>query len=479
MMSAFELRDLDETRRFLLQGLWWQRASAPAPATVRPALDWALQAASGGQPLPPLGFLADLGHAAFGLDGAARPAPAVAAPALPINLVRTYEDHVLGKLYADWSFGRAADALRRYEGRDRARGLAFVFDRFRERSGFAGVHFSPGVLKGLMELTPEEALRQGWESLRQDGVHWLNERLYQALVAAARRTAEVLGPDDVAAVEAGDALADEGEQLARRQVRRAAAALEAALPRHRPRPTGGPRETPTRVLDDDAYPVGGFSSISTRGSIESLLHSQLAYMEPDERPDLFDVKFLRDELLFYSRDENQFLRRRRTFVFALHPDLTATRFKDADLPYQRGVLLLALLTTAVRKLTEWLSADALAFEVLFVSRGDDEPLAAERALLQTLLREPIANGAARLGRIAIGDAARRCAELARRSQCCCLTVGVDPPELEARDVEVRRLRIDGPRPALLGADSEKADPRSEDAFDSWVSTLAQLLQCWV
>ena len=27
----------------------------------------------------------------------------------------------------------------------------------------------------------------------------------------------------------------------------------------------------------------------------------------DERPDLFDMKFVRDELLYYSRDENQFL----------------------------------------------------------------------------------------------------------------------------------------------------------------------------
>ena len=99
-------------------------------------------------------------------DGAPRPARRP-SPGLPINLVRTYEDHVLGKFYADWSFGRAADALRRYEGRDRARGLAFVLDRFRERSGFAGVHFSPGVLKGLLDAPPEEVLRQGWESLRR------------------------------------------------------------------------------------------------------------------------------------------------------------------------------------------------------------------------------------------------------------------------------------------------------------------------
>ena len=477
-MDAYELRDPDEARRFLLQGLWWQRAAGVTAATVRPALEWAIQAASAGQALPPLGFLADLGHAAFGLPGEARPGSAGDAPALPIHLVRAYEDHVLGKLYGDGSFARAGDALRRYEGRDRARGLAFLLDRFRERSGFAGAHFSPGVLKGLMAMAPEEALRLGWESLRRDGGHPLNERLYQGLVAAARRTAEVLGPDDVAALEAGDALADEGEQVARRQVRRAAAALEGALPRHRLRAGGGPRETPTRLLDEDAYPVGGFSSISTRGSVESLLHSQLAYMESGERPDLFDVKFLRDELLYYSRDENQFLRRRRTFLFALYPDLTATRFKDAGLPYQRGVLLLALLTTTVRRLTEWLSADALAFEVLFVGDGPAESLAPERALLQTLLREPINNGAARLTRVAAADVGRLCAERARQSQCCCLLIGADPPAVEARDVEMRALRIDGPRPAFVG-DEAGADPEADDAFDAWTMVLERLLREWV
>jgi len=438
-----------------------------------------LQAASAGLALPPLGFIADLGEVAFGLDGVARPSAGVAVAALPINLMRTYEDHVLGKLYADWSFTRAAEALRRYEGRDRARGLAFLLSRFKERSGFDGVHFSPGVLKGLLEAAPEDLLRQGWESLRQDGVHQLNERLMQSLIAAARRTAEVLGPDDVAAVEAGDALADEGEQVARRQVRQAAAALEAALPRYGPRPRSGPHETPTRLLDEDAYPVGGFSSISTRGSIESLLHSQLAYMETDERPDLFDMKFLRDELLYYSRDENQFFRRRRTFVFVLQPDLTATRFKDAELPYQRGVLLLALMTTAMGKLTEWLSADALAFEVLFVGDGEERPLGPELALLKTLLREPITNRAVSLEHLATAQVAEHCANLARHSQCCCLVIAVDPPEWEARAVEVASLRIDGPRPVLAGADAEQFVVGADDAFDAWAVVLERLLRNWV
>jgi hypothetical protein len=477
-MDAIELCDLYEARRFVLHGLWWQRAAQPTAATVRPALEWALEAASAGQALPPLGFIGDVGRTAFGVEGEARPGRVTVVPGLPINLLRSYEDHVLGKFYADGSFARAADALRRSAGRGRARGLAFVLARFQARAGYIGVHFSPGVLKGLLNAAPEDVLRQGWESLRRDGGCRLNEDLYRSLIAAARRTPDVLGPDDVAAVEAGDALADEGEQVARRQVRRAAAALEAALPPHRPRPARGPRETPTRILDDDSYPVGGFASLSTRGGIESLLHSQLAYMEPEGRPDLFDVKFLRDELLYYSRDENQFLRRRHTFVFALYPDLTAARFKDPGLPYQRGVLLLALLTTAVRKLTQWLSAEALAFDVLFIRAAEGEPLAAERALLRTLLRDWIENGTARLEAIPVGGVAPFCAERARRSRCCCLVAAADPPSLQVRDVEIEALRVDGPRPLLVGGKRERAVRDADDPLDSWATALEALLGDW-
>ena len=65
-MRRYELRDSDEARRFLLQGLWWQRVLSPRPDRVRPVLEWALEIASAGQDLPPLGFLADFGHLAFG-----------------------------------------------------------------------------------------------------------------------------------------------------------------------------------------------------------------------------------------------------------------------------------------------------------------------------------------------------------------------------------------------------------------------------
>jgi hypothetical protein len=481
-MKPIVLRDTNDARRFLLQGLWWQRVLPPSASTVRSALEWAMEAASGGQPLPPPGFIADVGHVAFGEDWDARGRrDARPVPGLPVNLLSTYEDHVLGKVYADWTFTRASDALRQYKGRDRARGLAFFLNQFRERSGFAGVIFSPGVIKAALDSPPEEALVQGHDSLTREGADELLEEMYSDLIAAARRTAEVLGPEDVFMLERGRALDPEGERLALRQVLQAAAQLEATLPRTRVRPKARRMEVPTRILDEDTYPVGGFTSISTRGTIESLLHSQLAYMEKDERPDLFDIKFVRDELLYYSRDENQFLRRRRTFVFVLSPDLVQTRFKDPELPYQRGVLLLALLQVAVLKLSEWLSTDALSFRVLFTGEGDAEPLKAERELLGKLLEEAITLGTAKIDekRVSPRDVAALCTNWARRSLCHCLVIGTQPQALAAADTVVTRLQVDGPRPALADGDEAPEVVEGDDPLECWGRALEQLLQRWV
>jgi hypothetical protein len=293
--------------------------------------------------------------------------------------------------------------------------------------------------------------------------------------------AEVLGPEDIFELEHGTALAELGQRVALRQVLQTAAKLEAGLPKHKPRPQASPREVPTRVLDEDIYPVGGFASISTRGTIESLLHSQLAFMEPATaaRPDLFDIKFVRDELLYYSRDENQFLRRRRSFVFALLPDLTRARFKDLELPTQRIVLTLAILVVAVRRLTEWLSVDALTFDFLFVAEGEAHPLKQEESLLRMLLREPIANGTVRLKREADMDAAGQVVmDRGRRSLCHALAVGTADVGLPAEGVDVGRLSVSSPRPRLTMGDGDMPAERV-DAWEAWQAVLERLLAEWV
>ena len=192
--------------------------------------------------------------------------------------------------------------------------------QIRERANLGGVLLSPAVLRGLMNQSGDELLAQGFESLTTAGPLPELVRQYEQLVSAARRIPEVLGPEDLIALEQKTAIADMGQYVAHRQILQACARIESRLPMRPSKPAVGRKEVPTRVLDEDQYPVGGYTSIATKGSIESLLHSQLAYME-EEQPDLFDMKFVRDELFYYSRDENQFLRRRRTFTFAFAADL--------------------------------------------------------------------------------------------------------------------------------------------------------------
>ena len=251
------------------------------------------------------------------------------------------------------------------------------------------------------------------------------------------------------------------------------------LPRQKPRPANRRHEVPTRMLEEDTYPVGGFASISTRGSIESLLHSQLALMEDRDRPDLFDIKFLRDELLYYSRDENSFLRRRRTFIFALYADLMQARFKDAELPYQRVIMLLALLRTSVLKLIDWLNTDSLGFEVILIEAKDAPALTAERELLAVLLAEQIANGTVTIETLPAEQLGERCVQRSRRSLCHCLLASTGEQALESDGAFVSRLTLDAAAPALDIDGEPKSRPETETPWLAWTAILERLLANWI
>src|SRR4029077_5437075 len=121
----------------------------------------------------------------------------------------------------------------------------------------------------------EEILTRGYDSLSELGPMPMLPGLFEQLALVVRSAGSVLGPEDVFELEHGTALAQFSQRVALRQVLQAAAMFEARLPCQRPRPMNRRHDVSTRILDEDAYPVGGFASISNRGSIESLLHSQL------------------------------------------------------------------------------------------------------------------------------------------------------------------------------------------------------------
>jgi hypothetical protein len=440
-------------------------------------LEWGLEIASSGDALPPLGFVADVGLVAFNLDrGKRRRQDAAPIPGLSSVLGRTYEDHVLGKLYGDWTFEHACDALRRYEkGRDWARGLAFLFRQFRRRVPSLGVLLSPSLIRGLMEQPADETLKLGFDSITKTGPMPLIEACYQSLVEAARRMPEILDEADLAALRNGIALAPEGQRLAHELVIHTSTELLQSLPEQKVAPLPGRREIATKVLDEDTYPVGGFAAITTRGSIESLMHSQLAFMEPGVRPDLFDLKYLRDELYYYSRDENQFLRRRRSFVIVLYPDLVRARFKDPESNSQRIIMLMGFLLAAFRRLCQWLSSDALRFDFLFLHERGATPLTHEIQLFQFLFRDQIENRTVGVSAAASIDAViSHCAALGSRSECHVLTAAMRDEPIEADGVVVSRLSLANPTPAI--ADDVESEPVEQP---TWNDAMERLLRLWV
>jgi hypothetical protein len=475
-MPPVELRNPADARRFVVQGLWLQGVRPPTAETARPVLEWALAAAADGHALLPVGVIADLGHVAFGADRA--PKSSTPVPGWPATLARGYEDHVLGKVYADWAFERAADALRTYPAADRPRGLAFTADRLRDRLGLGGVELAPGVLRSLAGVPADALLADGYESLTRDGVMPLLVSQYEELLAATRRAAELLGPEDVTALEQRTALAELGQYVAHRQILLAAARIAARFPARPVRPLAGRKEVPTRVTDEDVYPVGGYSSVSTKGTIESLLHSQLAFMEPDERPDLFDVKYVRDELYYYARDENEFLRRRRAFAVVFDPGLTAARYKDPELPNQRIVLAQAVVVAVVTALSAWLSSDALRFELIFPTADGSRPLAPEAELFAVLFREPIARGEVVI-RPAEPDAAGRVRDLGRGHETHALWIGPAEVDVDLEHVAVSQLIVSGPAPTLINGHGHSVPLDAETPADAWAGAALVLLHLWV
>jgi hypothetical protein len=145
------------------------------------------------------------------------------------------------------------------------------------------------------------------------------------------------------------------------------------------------------------------------------------------------------------------------------------------------VLQLALLLVVVRRLSDWLSTDALSFEFLLLREGDDEdPLARERELLEMLLREPIETGTVVIRTAVPAESLpNECAARARRSLCHCLTLSTRDRPFEAQDVVVTRLTLDGPCPALAAGDDEPAYPEGEEPFDVWAAALLELLRRWI
>ncbi|MDG1872287.1 MAG: hypothetical protein P8J27_00140 [Mariniblastus sp.] len=481
-MSIYDLRDPEKARRYVLEGLLFSAATSITENTVHDSLSWAMEIVSEGTPLPCLGLVADIGLIATGQNSAASKNDFDAQIQLDRVLIRQYEDYVLGKIFADSSFERASEALAKYEARDRRRAVAFIIKQICDRSEVGGAMLSLAVLKRLTEIPPAEVIQLAVRQVHDVGWSEPWVKGFKSTMMKIQNVGELLGREDIFELEQGTVLDEFGQRVALRQVLRTSGEIELELPVQRPRTPARKYSVATNIMEEDAYPIGGFTSISNKGTIESLLRSELAYLEEDStaRPDLFDIKYVRDELLYYSRDENQFLRRRLSFVFLFDSSLITARYKDPELPVQRIVLLLAFLVSTVRKLLDWLGDDSIVFEFLFPEDVDHLSLADEQSLLERVFCEQIIQGLVQVRSIAVAGIPDDCNDQARQSLCHAVVLTADDQrDFDTGELAIRsRIVLDKTNPEIFRED--QPGWRSDDeGMEGWIEVSKMMSRFWV
>jgi hypothetical protein len=423
-------------------GLCLSRLLTPEEAARR-AGPWIVATMTERLELPPAGVIADVGALLFGAP-LERLRPASDDEVLA-SAVRRYEDALLGRLAGDRRLAAAGFAALRLPLQLQPQAVGILVAGILTRIQLEkGVQASPAIIRRLTERRPDEALAQGYSSLRDDAK--LRGRLaerYSDLARAAQRARDLVGDADLFALENLTVLGGLAQRLAADDVMRAQEALVRGIPRRVPRRRKKEGDVAAKLEDESAYPAGGFSSMSTSGTIENLVTSELIYMDPPSQKksdaiDLFDMRWVEGELLYYTRDEAIFVRRRRLVIIALDASLARARVKDAHLPWQRIVLVLASVLVLIKKLVELLGEEALELRVVF--EGKD--LGEEAALMELLLREWIELGMCEVLRGDASTVQSVSAENVRRALVEVITLGGETTSLDPRVV-----RLDFPLPA--------------------------------
>jgi hypothetical protein len=385
------IRDRGEALQWLAAGLWLSRIVSPTQAEVRRVTPWILAALGERLDLPPLGVVVDIGAL---LHGETMGRPSAMGHARLDGAIRRYEDTLLGRLGADPRMSSCADALAKLPEDLRAEGVGIFVASLMDRIAFEqGRTIQPGVARAATAKGTSELVAGGAAALHEsESTRGTFADAYEALARGAQRASALVTDADVFTLENLAVLRTLTQRLAIQQIVLAREAIGASL---RTTIKSKRRNTGDRATRDEAeseYPVGGFASVATYGSIENIVTSELIYMDQSQgrdRPlDLFDVRYAEGELLYYTRDEAILLRHRRCVTFLFAGDLVDARLKDPSLDWQRIVALVGMVAAVVEKLDRELGAEALVFRVVFVL-GEDRPspLKAERELCTLLFRE--------------------------------------------------------------------------------------------
>lgn len=293
------------------------------------------------------------------------------------------------------------DALGRHDVAGRQAGAILVGSEIvRRRSESTGVGaLDAGALRRIVGRPAAELRTRGAAALLSSGRRVGLTARYEALAGHGARGGELITKADLVLAENAPVLRSRAARTGVRQLVGATEAIALRVPRFlRHKGARGDAVT-SRIRDEGSYPMGGFSSVSTAGSLESVVSSELAYLTPgaDLVDDLFTVRWALGELLYYTRDESVTSRPRTTVSVHFSGDLALARRKDRDAPYQRATLALGAVCVLVARAAHLLRGESLRCRLVF-----DRALAPERDVIALAL---VRERAAKLVEIEVGEEA--------------------------------------------------------------------------
>lgn len=432
------LHTTDDLRWYVLTGLCLQRRDPLSSSRIVDDFAFLESLVRAGIPLLPPGVVLDLWHEL-------RPQPPVVtqttAPPrssaedslLPDELateLRRYTDSVLMRWLRDPSLALARAALTlsptaaklttpQLHRTAEFRAGAFLYANWLRRAqlpsrSIAAWPFNPQI--GDTVASAEQLTHSAWRMLIDRGPHPLLKPQYAALN---QRLAPEFPPliTDAEAVywRVGLATGTPADRLAFTQVQTMRKQLAHLLRQHPPAiPAESAGHAPPPDKSMGTIPSGGFAELSRRGTIESLVRSELLWMDakPTESQlpgDLFDLKYAQQELLYYARDDNEPPTHQPINIIITGLQHLATcSAKSASAPFQRRIvylgLLAALIDTAiarhgssnVRIGFHWFDEPLTTNSPLPDTTASDSPTSMLQRLCQSVFATEIAAGTVRL-----------------------------------------------------------------------------------
>ncbi len=366
------------------------------------------------------------------------------------------------------------------------RATTILIQRFLGRIGFeGGASVSLGLVREVVRAPKEETLHSGLEALSESGVVVdAIAEAFEELTQKSRRCSALLDTADVFLVENVEVLGELTQRLFIEQLAEVETCFSAGLPKRlKPRRKSLQAKVSTALAAEEEYPAGGFSSISTSGSLENLVISELIYMEDnatgdEQLVDLFDLRYAEGELLYYTRDDAVFQRDHRVIQFVFEPSLVHARTKDEDMSWQRLVVSLGLVACAIERLSEWLGDDQLLIRLAFVDDGGCAPLDLERGVLSLLAKDWIERGTVEVTSVESYEALMpELEELAKSVELDLISLGCGAPILRSTpdNYQVAHLDLGNSRPELSWKHRPSEDAADvDDTWSAWQSMVMRL-----